>query len=368
VEESNKPKMKILCVIDSLGSGGAQRQLINLSVGFKERGHNVSFLVYHNINFYKEVLDENNIPIYEIIEPNYLKRLLKMRRFIRQGSYDAVLSFLDAANFICEMSGLPWRKWKLVVGERSANPAILKSIKARLFRWAHLLADYVVANSNANIKIVKKINPLLPSHKCHVIYNVVDLKKWEPDTDYIPLYNGKLRIVIAASHQYLKNLNGLVEAVHLLNSKEKEKLKIDWYGGQRSDNSKILALERIKYYQLENIFTFFEPTPSILQIMSKADAIGLFSYYEGLPNAICEAMSIGKVVIATFVSDIPQLILNKKLLSDPNDPKSISKSLKYLLQQEVNDLKIYGKENRKMALTRFDSKIIIDKYLYLLTN
>jgi glycosyltransferase involved in cell wall biosynthesis len=197
---------------------------------------------------------------------------------------------------------------------------------------------------------------------------VVDLKKWEPDTDYIPLYNGKLRIVIAASHQYLKNLNGLVEAVHLLNSKEKEKLKIDWYGGQRSDNSKILALERIKYYQLENIFTFFEPTPSILQIMSKADAIGLFSYYEGLPNAICEAMSIGKVVIATFVSDIPQLILNKKLLSDPNDPKSISKSLKYLLQQEVNDLKIYGKENRKMALTRFDSKIIIDKYLYLLTN
>src|SRR5664280_841694 len=106
--------MKILCVIDSLGSGGAQRQLVNLAIGFKERGHEVSFLVYHRLNFYKESLEENNIPVYEIIEPNYLKRLLKMQRFIRGGGYDAVLSFLEAANFICELAGLPWRKWKLI--------------------------------------------------------------------------------------------------------------------------------------------------------------------------------------------------------------------------------------------------------------
>jgi len=38
--------MIILCVIDTLGSGGAQRQLVNIAIGFKERGHTVSFLVY----------------------------------------------------------------------------------------------------------------------------------------------------------------------------------------------------------------------------------------------------------------------------------------------------------------------------------
>lgn len=40
--------MKILCVIDCLGSGGAQRQLVNLATAFKEKGHEVSFLVYHS--------------------------------------------------------------------------------------------------------------------------------------------------------------------------------------------------------------------------------------------------------------------------------------------------------------------------------
>ena len=35
--------MKILCVINSLRPGGAQRQLVNLGIGFKEKGHEGGF-------------------------------------------------------------------------------------------------------------------------------------------------------------------------------------------------------------------------------------------------------------------------------------------------------------------------------------
>ena len=38
--------MKILCVIDSLGSGGAQRQIVNLACGLKKKGHDVDVFVY----------------------------------------------------------------------------------------------------------------------------------------------------------------------------------------------------------------------------------------------------------------------------------------------------------------------------------
>lgn len=38
--------MKILCFIDSLGSGGAQRQHTALAVGIKKRGHPMQFLLY----------------------------------------------------------------------------------------------------------------------------------------------------------------------------------------------------------------------------------------------------------------------------------------------------------------------------------
>src|SRR6185312_15992024 len=97
--------LKILCVIDCLGSGGAQRQLVGLAVAFKEKGHDVTFLVYHEDNFFKATLDTAYISVILVQESNYWTRLLKMRRYIRHGQFDVVISFLDAANFICEMAG-----------------------------------------------------------------------------------------------------------------------------------------------------------------------------------------------------------------------------------------------------------------------
>ena len=90
--------MKILCVIDSLCQGGAQRQLVELGLGFNEKGHSVSFLIYRQIPFFNYLLDNAGISINYIEEPNYFKRFLKIRSFIRKGRYDSVLSFLPDIN------------------------------------------------------------------------------------------------------------------------------------------------------------------------------------------------------------------------------------------------------------------------------
>lgn len=359
--------MKILCVIDILGSGGAQRQLVNLAIGFKKRGHAVSFLVYHH-DFYVDILKQNNIPIHEILEENYLKRLIKMRKYIRKGNYNAVLSFLEASNFISEIAGLPHRNWKLVVGERSANPTIFKSIKLRLFRWFHLFADHVVANSHENIRIIRKINPLLSIKRSHVIYNTVNFKIWKPNENYTPFIDGKFKLIVAASHRTLKNLNGLVEAVNLLTNEEKEILRIDWYGSDGNDKSKEQAKIKIKRYNLNHVFSFFEPTLLIHEKVQMADAVGLFSHLEGLPNAVCEGMSAGKPVIASNVSDIPLLIKNKEFIFNPNSPNDIAKTLSLLMNKSSHELINIGKENREYALEIFNGDLIIDEYLELLKN
>lgn len=360
--------MKILCVIDSLGSGGAQRQLVNLAVGFKERGHTVSFLVYHHHDFYLDILRQNNIDVNEIVEPNYFKRLYKMRLFIRKGNYNTVLSFLEAANFICELAGFPRRKWKLFVGERSANPAILKSFKLRIYRWFHLLADYVVANSHENMKMVKKINPMLPSKKCKVIYNTIDMEKWKPDSDYTPRKDGKFRLVVAASHQYLKNLNGLIEAVNLLPEEEKEQLVIEWYGDVQ-DTSKSDGLQKIKNYQLELIFQFYPATLSIREKMQMADGIGLFSFYEGFPNAICEGMALNKPIICSNVSDTPIILANSSnFIFAPSSIISIKQAISELLKLENDVILKIGKENRDIAKKYFDKTTIHNQYTHLIAR
>lgn len=356
-------KMKILCVIDSLGSGGAQRQLVNLATAFKEKGHEVSFLVYHSDPFYYEALNEQKIYVIEVIEPNYIKRLLKMRKVIRKGGYDSVLSFLEAANFISIVSGFPFRKWRLVVGERSANPAILKSFKLRFFRFFHLFSDDVVANSHENIRLVKKANPLLSDKKLHVIYNLIDFKKWQPRPDkYIYRKNGKFNLIVIASHQYLKNLSGLVEAINLLEDSEKSQLVINWYGGQRLDDSKEKALEKIKKYNMTGIFNFHEPIIDIAEKVSEADALGLFSFYEGLPNVVCEAMANAKPVISSNVSDV-SLFLNEDFYFNPKDAREIMKAIRLLLGMSESMLKESGNSNFLKALSSFNKDDIVNDYM-----
>ena len=360
--------MKILCVIDSLGSGGAQRQLVNLALAFKDKGHEVSFLVYHSEPFYYATLKEHGIDILEVIEPSYIKRLLKMRRAIRKGQYDSVLSFLEAANFICEVSGFPFRRWRLVVGERSANPAILKSFKLRFFRFFHLFADAVVANSYENIRLVKKVNPFLSDKKMQVIYNLIDFEKWQPKPEnYIFRKNGKFNLIVVASHQYLKNLAGLVKAVNLLNDEDKSQLVINWYGGDRQNNSKIDALESINEYGLNDVFNFHEPTLDIASKVNEADALGLFSFYEGLPNVVCEAMVNSKPIISSNVSDVHLLIENDYIFN-PHNEVEIGVVLKKLLNLKEKELASIGIKNSARAMNLFDKDTITKNYLKILTK
>ncbi|KAA6348156.1 4-N-acetyl-D-galactosaminyltransferase [termite gut metagenome] len=356
---------KILCIIDYLGSGGAQRQIVNLAVEFKKSGHDISFLTYHNKNdFYRLTLEDNNIPIACIAESNYIKRMIKMRKYIRHGKYDVILSFLAAANFICEISTFPYHKWKLIVGERSANPHLLISWKLRLFRYFHIFANQVVANSQTNIELVRQVNSFLSKKKCKVIYNMIDLAKWMPSDSFTFRKNELFTIVVLASHRHLKNLNGFIDAVLLLTKEEQSELRIQWYGNIL-DNSFDLGIIKIKENGIEDIFQFENATHNILDCMQQADAVGLFSFYEGFPNAICEGMACGKPVLCSNISDIPLLITEKKLIFDPNDVFSISKTLRFLLSLNADELNEIGKKNRTMAEQYFDKEAIVSKYITL---
>ena len=52
---------RILCLIDSLGPGGAQRQLVGLAVFLKEQGYNVSVVCYDENSFYVDMLLSHDV-------------------------------------------------------------------------------------------------------------------------------------------------------------------------------------------------------------------------------------------------------------------------------------------------------------------
>jgi glycosyltransferase involved in cell wall biosynthesis len=365
--------MKILCVIDNLGSGGSQRQLVGIALGFRDSGHEVDFLTYHSELFYESDLRNSGIEITNIKSYNYLERFIKMRHFIRERRYNSVISFLDASNFICELAGFPYKNWKLVVGERSADPNIIKSFIRIIERWFHLSADFVVANSHANMQIVKSINPFLTSSKCKVIYNFVDFNYFHPAIEYVPRKNGKLKLIVVASHQMLKNLNGLIEAIAMLSQEERSTLEIEWYGDRIYepffDNSLIEAKQKIKFYKLEEIISFYPATKDLNLKIQQADVVGLFSFYEGFPNAVCEGMACAKPIICSAISDIPSILsYDKNLLFGPQSIESIRNTLIYIIGLTNNQLIAIGKINEKIAKDRFKKETIINQYLELIKS
>ncbi|NVK04808.1 MAG: glycosyltransferase family 4 protein [Flavobacteriia bacterium] len=353
--------------IDSLGSGGAQRQLVQLAKGFQENGHEVEFLVYHDLNFFSSEVEALSIPIHLVSSNSSWKRVWKIRRFIRQGGYNVILSFLEVPNLLNVLSSLPFKNYKTYVGERSANPAIKTSFKKKLVRWPLILADGIVANSYSNVELLNSSVPFLSTSKQSVIYNSIDMSLWNPPIDY-KFSAEKIQLIVAASHQYLKNASGLIQALQLLGD-ERERITIKWYGEESPDNSFKEALELRDELNLQSCIEFHPATREIQSVMMQADAVGLFSHYEGFPNVICEAMSLAKPVLVSNISDMPRLLGEEHPLTfNPSDPSSIAKSIKFMLSMTESELREEGQKNRSLAEMHFDKTQVVRQYLDLMQS
>lgn len=364
---------KILCIINNLGSGGAQRQLVNLAVGFHNKGYEVNFLIYAASvsHYYYDTILKTGMKIIEVDEDNYALRILKMRKAILQYQPDVILAFLEVAGFIAEMSSILPHKWKLIVGERSADPNKLTSRRLRFFLHCHRYADYVVANSQANIDIITQVAPEISQSKFRVIYNGLDPTKFNIAADFSFCSNPKRNIIVASSHRYVKNLRNLIEAVRLLSPHDKDAIHISWYGNQHLDDNSFEENQKlIATYQLEDYFTFYPPTLDIYTYMRQADAVALFSHFEGFPNALCEGMMLAKPIIATTVSDIPLIVKEPEngFLCNSKDVDSIKDALHRFVVTSAAELENMGQRNREKALALFDQNTILNQYEHLFSS
>lgn len=127
------------------------------------------------------------------------------------------------------------------------------------------------------------------------------------------------------------------------------------------------VMKLVKEHRLESNLSFHEVTHDIDKVMLQANAVGLFSTYEGFPNAICEAMACAKPVICSNVSDMKSFLAHSpNLLCDPQDVYSIKEALCSLLRMDAVELEALGIQNRAIAVQNFEKDRIVERYLLLL--
>lgn len=356
--------MNILFLIDNLGSGGAQRQMVNLALLLEERGFKVSFVCYSDSNFFAPIVEKSGIRIYWFIEKNYISRVLVIRKFIRKKNFDVILSFLEVPNFLNCISAIGGKKWKTITTELSSKNSTFLSLRGKLFAWFQRYSDAIICNSENSKSLWLQYYPKY-RQKLLTIYNPVLFPGL--NSNYYPKRNDKLHIVIAASYQYLKNPIGLIKALSLLDKKERNMVEVNWYGrievtsGDRQAYDESLLL--ISDFNLQGVINLHSETMDIVNRMNEADVVALFSRLEGLPNAICEGMKLGKPILMSKVSDYSILVDEKNgFLCEWENPESIKNAIISMANLPDYQLFEMGKRSKERAEVLFSEDKIVNQW------
>ena len=216
--------MEICCLIDSLNSGGAQRQMTWLIRSLVELGHDVRLLTYYEYDHYLPLVRSLGVKPENVESSTKIGRFWNVRAAIRKHKPDVIISFLKMPNMMGVFAGLPPKRIPTIVSERSQDVGgknLSNRIRFNVFRQA----SKVVANSHTQNEFIKNHFPFL-SGNLSTIVNCVDLEKFKPNARQ---EDERLRIMIAATVCDGKNPFGLIRASSIL-FEQNVPHSIDWFG------------------------------------------------------------------------------------------------------------------------------------------
>lgn len=357
--------MKILLFTDNLGAGGAQRQLVGLAVLLAQSGYSVKVCTYQDINFYKGYLDDNGVEN-EIIAgaSSRFFRIPCVAKYFKKEGPDCVISYQEMPSLISCIAKFLGCSAKLFVSERSVTQRL--TFKDRVRFNLYRLANWVVPNSYSQECFLKRHYGWM-SEKIHTITNFVDL-------DFFSLKIKERRdtpvILVAASVWPPKNVLGLIRAVKVLVDRGNS-FKIEWYG--LVNGHEMYVNECKKLIQDLEIGAYIELLPKTKDIINQyrnCDYFCLPSFYEGTPNVICEAMSVGRPVICSDVCDNSIYVKNSVngYLFNPSDSNDIANAIEHALQLSSDEYLTMCQQSRRMAEKLLSKEVFINKYLKILNR
>ena len=110
--------------IDTLGSGGAQRQLINLAVWLKDNGFSVHVLYYNNDTFFEKYLLRKGIKPVKLSRKPFksLSLIFSFIAYIYTHKISQVVAFCTMPSFYSEIARvLSLFRFSLIVSERNSS-------------------------------------------------------------------------------------------------------------------------------------------------------------------------------------------------------------------------------------------------------
>lgn len=363
--------MNILCFIDNLNAGGAQRQICYLASFLKKKNNEVTVLSYHPGDFFLDELKKNKIHYVILQNKNKLLRTLKIIKFLRSSKHDIVIAYLRAPSIISEIASIFGRKWKLIISERNnyVNDGFLKNLFRRLM---HLFADHVIVNSNTGFQSIKKSAPWLKN--VSLIYNFTNLEYFKPKKNLLDKNEEVINFIGVGKYSDQKNIINLIEAFNIVKKKAPDiNFNLQWFGDNFKSDQSNNYLNRIRslinQYSLDDVFLLNPVTQDILDKYQRSSVFILPSLYEGFPNVVCEAIACGLPVLVSDVCDNSFFVdQSNGYLFNPNDPSDIADKIISFSQLEGKKKYLMSINARKKAELIFSKEKYMNSHLKIINK
>ena len=344
----------IVFAIGSLYGGGAERVVSVWASALAGRGYKVSVLVYARTeNEYHLDPQVEVCPIAASFDEckrlSLLKRLRRFRAKIKSLRPDLIISFLPEMQIYVALASFGLRIPRVETVRISPwETGILKTRFARLWLWCFRSSSAVILQSEAQKAFFKE----KAQKKSVVIPNPLNpIYLDNPKTEY----NAKSHRVIAAGRlSEQKNYKMAIDAIKQV-SKRYGDVSFEIYGvGPLESELK----SYIKDLGLENNVFLMGRTGELYKAYGNADVYVMSSDYEGMPNALAEAMAVGLPSISTDCKTGPRDLIDdgeSGYLIPCKDSAALAGKIEKIFSMSSDSQRILGEKARK-KITDFCSE------------
>lgn len=349
--------MRILHVITSLRTGGAEKLMIDLLPRLKAKGHDVDLLLFDGTYTpFRRDIEAAGIKVFDlgiggsVYSP---KRLLKLMPFMRK--YDVVHTHNTAPQLFAAIDSIFCRTTLCTTEHNTTN-------RRRAWKWYATIDRWMYGRYKKIICISKKAEDNLrgfikqQNSKILTINNGIDIAKYadaKPSDELERLAPGSRKIIMVAGFRPQKDQDTIIRAMKLLPDRCHLFLVGD---GERRQELETLS----KGLGLESRVHFLGVRADVANLLHAADYVVMSSHYEGLSLSSVEGMAVGRPMLASDVDGLRQVVDGAGILFPHGDYK--------ILAGHILDLEASPAEYRAVAdacaarAARFEISLTAEKY------
>jgi len=340
-------KINILYLITDLDIGGAEKALARTVIGLDKRKYNPTVCCLRGRGLVAEEIESAGVKVTQLNMSNKfdLAAVFRLFRLLWEEKISIIHSYLYHANILGRVIGKVAQTPIIISSERSVilseevvNKDTLE-MGSRLRRLVNSLSMHLSGRVVTVSELVRetliaasKIDP----KRLVTIHNGVNLEDYQIDGDITAKKKGLGLETSASVIGAIGRLDRVKGAEYLLRAAAKVIFKTpDAAFLIVGDGSQREALEQLaRSLGISHRVVFTGQRDDVPELLAVMDVLVLPSLYEGLPNAVLEAMAAGKPVIATPVGGTPEVVEDgiTGLLVPPRDPEALAEAILALLQ------------------------------------